>query len=104
MIPCRAMLDVSAELLRYLSGLLVGECRRRATPARSRKLNCREQATLALRWFRDRTRVEAFGPDHGMSRATACRYACAWESARASCAEERRATWYPLSINDTSSQ
>jgi hypothetical protein len=86
------MLEVSAELLRYLSGLLVGECRRRATPARSRKLNCREQATLALRWFRNPTPVETLGPDHGMSRATACRYACAWESARASCAEEQRAT------------
>lgn len=62
MIPCRAMLDVSAELLRYLSGLLVGECRRRATPARSRKLNCREQATLARRWFRNRTPVETLRP------------------------------------------
>ena len=86
------MLDVSAELLSYLSGLLVGECRRRATPARSRKLNCREQATLALRWVRTHTPVEAVDPDHGMSRATACRYACAWESARASCGEEQRAT------------
>jgi hypothetical protein len=61
-------------------------------PALSRKLNCREQATLALRWVRTGTPVEALDPDHGMSRATACRYACAWESARASCAEEQRAT------------
>jgi hypothetical protein len=33
-----------------------------------------DQALLALRWFRDRTRVEALGRDHGVSRATAHRY------------------------------
>jgi hypothetical protein len=68
------MLDVPAELLRYLSRLLAAERRRRATPARSRKLSCREQAILALRWFRDRARIEALGRDHGVSRATAYRY------------------------------
>jgi hypothetical protein len=73
-IPYRAMLDVPAELLRYLSRLLAAERRRRATPARSRKLTCRDQAILALRWFRDRTRTEALGRDHGVSRATAYRY------------------------------
>ena len=74
MIPYRAMLDVPAELLRYLSRLLAAERRRRGTPARSRKLTCRDQAILALRWFRDRTRIEALGRDHGVSRATAYRY------------------------------
>jgi DDE superfamily endonuclease len=74
LIPYRAMLDVPAELLRYLSRLLAAERRRRGTPARSRKLTCREQAKLALRWFRDRTRIEALGRDHGVSRATAYRY------------------------------
>src|SRR5215470_10075728 len=68
------MLDVPAELLRYLSRLLAAERRRRSTPARSRKLSCRDQAVLALRWFRDRTRIEALGRDHGISRATAYRY------------------------------
>jgi hypothetical protein len=68
------MLDVPAELLRYLSRLLAAERRRRVTPARSRKLSCRDQAVLALRWFRDRTRIEALGRDHGVSRATAYRY------------------------------
>jgi hypothetical protein len=43
------MLDVPAELLRYLSRLLAAERRRRGTPARSRKLTCRGQALLALR-------------------------------------------------------
>jgi DDE superfamily endonuclease len=74
LIPYRAMLDVPAELLRYLSRLLAAERRRRVTPAGSRRLSCREQAVLALRWFRDRTRIEALGRDHGVSRATAYRY------------------------------
>ena len=74
MIPYRAMLDVPAELLRYLSRLLAAERRHRGTPAGSRKLTCRDQAVLALRWFRDRTRIEALGRDHGVSRATAYRY------------------------------
>jgi hypothetical protein len=74
LIPYRAMLDVPAGLLRYLSRLLAAERRRRGTPARSRKLSCRDQAVLALRWFRDRTRIEALGRDHGTSRATAYRY------------------------------
>jgi DDE superfamily endonuclease len=73
-IPYRAMLDVPAELLRYLTRLLAAERRRRGTPAKSRKLSCRDQAVLALRWFRDRTRIEALGRDHGVSRATAYRY------------------------------
>jgi hypothetical protein len=68
------MPGVPAELVRYLSRLLAGERRLRGTPARSRKLTCRDQAVLALRWFRDRTRIEALGRDHGVSRATAYRY------------------------------
>jgi hypothetical protein len=74
LIPYRAMLDVPAELLRYLSRLLAAERRRRGTPARSRKLTCRGQALLALRWFRDRTRPGRLAADHGISRATAYRY------------------------------
>jgi DDE superfamily endonuclease len=68
------MLDVPAELLRYLSRLLGAERRRRGTPARSRKLTCRGQALLALRWFRDRTRPGRLAADHGISRAIAYRY------------------------------
>jgi hypothetical protein len=68
------MLDVPAKLLRYLTRLLATERRHRGTPAGSRKLTCRDQAVLALRWFRDRTRIEALGRDHGVSRATAYRY------------------------------
>jgi hypothetical protein len=68
------MLDVPAGLLRYLTRLLAAERRRRGTPARSRKLTCRDQALLALRWFRDRARIDRLAVDHGISRATAYRY------------------------------
>lgn len=74
MIPYRAMLDVHEGLVRYLARLLAAERRRRVTPAGSRKLGCRAQAVMALRWFRDRTKIEALGRDNGISRATAYRY------------------------------
>ena len=74
MITYRATLDVPAELLRFVTRLLILERRRRGTPAGSRALTCREQAVLVLRRFRDRTRVEQLGRDHGVSRATAYRY------------------------------
>jgi hypothetical protein len=46
------MLDVPAELLRYLSRLLAAGRRLRGTPAGSRQLSCRDQAVPALWWFR----------------------------------------------------
>jgi hypothetical protein len=73
-ITYRATLDVHPGLVRFVARLLAAERRRRNTPARSRKLSCRGQAVLALRWFRDRTRIQALGRDHGVSRATAYRY------------------------------
>ena len=74
MITYRATLDVPMELLRFVTRLLILERRRRCTPAGSRALTCREQAIMVLRRFRDRTRVEQLGRDHGVSRATAYRY------------------------------
>ena len=74
MITYRATHDVPMELLRFVTRLLITERRLRGTPAGSRALTCREQAILVLRRFRDRTRVEQLGRDHGVSRATACRY------------------------------
>jgi hypothetical protein len=73
-ITYRATLDVPRELLRFVTRLLIQERRMRGTPAGSRVLTCREQAILVLRRFRDRTRVEQLGRDHGVSRATAYRY------------------------------
>ena len=74
MITCRATLDVPMELLRFVTRLLILERRRRWTPPGSRALTCREQSVMVLRRFRDRTRVEQLGRDHGISRATAYRY------------------------------
>ena len=71
MIPYRAMLDVPEGLVRFLALLLAAERRRRGTPARSRKLTPRGQAVLALRWFRDRIRIELLGCDRSLSHATA---------------------------------
>lgn len=74
MIPYRAMPGVPEGLVRFLARLLAAERRLRCTPAGSRRLTPRGQAVTALRWFRDRTRIEALGRDHGVSRATAYRY------------------------------
>jgi hypothetical protein len=74
LITYRATLDVPAELLRFVTRLLILERWDRGTPAGSRALTCREQAIMVLRRFRDRTRIEQLGRDHGVSRATAYRY------------------------------
>jgi len=74
LIKYRATLDVPAELLRFVTRLLIAERRDRGTPAGSRALTCHEQAILVLRRFRDRTRIDQLGRDHGISRATAYRY------------------------------
>jgi hypothetical protein len=73
-ITYRATLDVSGELVLFTSRLLAAERRLRGTPRGSRKLSCRAQAVLGLRWFRDRTAIDALARDHGVSRATAYRY------------------------------
>jgi len=69
-----ATLDVSRELAQFTAKLLAAERRRRGTPRGSRALTCFWQAVLGLRWFRDRTAPDALARDHGISRATACRY------------------------------
>jgi hypothetical protein len=61
------------ELAQFTAKLLWAE-RRRGTPRGSRALTCFWEAVLALRWFRDRTAPDALARDHGISRATACRY------------------------------
>ena len=74
MIAYRATLDVPRELVQYVAGLLLAERHRRGTPRGSRALTCFWQAVLGVRWFRDRTSPDALARDHGISRATACRY------------------------------
>jgi len=73
-ITYRATLDVPRELAAFTAALLAAERRRRVTPRGSRKLTCFWQAVLGLRWFRDRTAIDALARDHGVSPATACRY------------------------------
>jgi hypothetical protein len=73
-ITYRATLDVSRELVIFTTRLLLAERRRRGTPRGSRALTCFWQAVLGLRWFRDRTAIDALAADHGVSRATAYRY------------------------------
>jgi hypothetical protein len=73
-IAYRATLDVPRELVQFVAKLLLAERRRRGTPRGSRALTCFWQAVLGLRWFRDHTAAEALARDHGISRATACRY------------------------------
>jgi hypothetical protein len=73
-IAYRATLDVPRELVWFAARLLLAERRRRGTPRGSRALSCFWQAVLGLRWFRDRTSPDALARDHGISRATACRY------------------------------
>jgi hypothetical protein len=74
-ITCRATLDVSRELAWFVSRLLLAGRHRRGTPRGSRALTCFGEAVLGLRWFRDRTSPDALARDHGISRATAYRYA-----------------------------
>lgn len=74
MIAYSGTLDVSRELAWYVSGLLLAGRRRRGTLRGSRKLTCSGQAVPGLRWFRDRTAIEALARDNGISRATGCRY------------------------------
>jgi hypothetical protein len=62
------------ELVQFTAELLAAERRRRGTPAGSRALTCFREAVLALRRFRDRTSPGSPARDHGISRATACRY------------------------------
>jgi hypothetical protein len=73
-IAYRATLDVGRELVQFAAKLLAAERRRGGTPRGNRALTCFWQAVLGLRWFRDRTCPQALARDHGVSRATACRY------------------------------
>ncbi len=73
-IAYRATPDVPREVAWFLAKLLAAERQRRGTPRGSRALTCFWQAVLGLRWFGDRTAADALARDHGISRATACRY------------------------------
>lgn len=67
-------LDVSRELILYVTRLLRAERRARGTRRATRSLTCFRQARFVLAWFRDRPDVERLGRGFGLSRSTAYRY------------------------------
>jgi hypothetical protein len=52
-------------MVTFTSRLLLSERHRRGTPHGSRALTCFWQAVPGLRWFRDRTAIDALARDHG---------------------------------------
>jgi DDE superfamily endonuclease len=69
-----AVLDVSEDSVRFLSGLLDAERLRRGTRADTRALTTAQQALLVLRWFLDDTRMTQLARDNGIGRSTAYAY------------------------------
>jgi hypothetical protein len=66
-----ATLDVPTELVRYLSGLLRTERRRRGTRENTRLISCWKQAVFVLAWFRKKDDIAVLGAGFGLSRETA---------------------------------
>jgi hypothetical protein len=69
-----AMLDVSRELIGYVSRLLADERRRLGTRRNTRALTPWKQAVFVLAWMRKRDDVEILGAGFGLGRSTAYRY------------------------------
>ncbi len=69
-----AVLDVSADSVRFLSGLLDDERVRRGTRNETRALSTDKQAVLVLRWFLDDARMSALARDNAISLSTAYDY------------------------------
>ena len=68
------MLDVSRDLVRYVSALLRQERRAVGTPTGSRALTCWKQAVFALVWFRFKPSITVHGAAFGISQSTVYRY------------------------------
>ncbi|MFD3637240.1 transposase family protein, partial [Streptomyces sp. NPDC058664] len=71
-VPYRAMLDVSHDLVEHVSWLLYE--RRRARNTRWRRLGCFQQALLTLVHLRKNETFSQLGAAFGISQATAWRY------------------------------
>ena len=69
-----AVLDVSEDSVRYLSGLLHAERVRLGTRKGTRVLSTYRQAVLALRWLFDDTRMSQLARDNGISVSTVYDY------------------------------
>lgn len=69
-----AVLDVSADSVAFVAGLLEGERARRGTRRNTRRLCAETQAVLVLRWFLDDTRMSQLARDNTISTSTAYEY------------------------------
>jgi hypothetical protein len=69
-----AVLDVSEDSVRYLSGLLHAERVRLGTRKGTRVLSTYKQAVLALRWLFDDTRMSQLARDNDISVSTVYDY------------------------------
>lgn len=74
MIAYPARLDVPAQLITHLAGLLAAHRRQLGTRAGTRALTCRRQALMTLVWLRTGDPLTLLGSGFGISRATAYRY------------------------------
>jgi len=70
----RVMLDVPAELVGFVSGLLAAHRRQIGTRKGTRRLTCYKQALFALAWFRDKGDIPRLGRGFGLPQSTAYRY------------------------------
>jgi hypothetical protein len=68
------MLDVPADLVRFVSGLLAARRREIGTRKGTRKLGCYRQALFGLAWFRDKGDIPRLGAGSGLPQSTAYRY------------------------------
>ena len=74
MVSYRVMLDVPAELVRFVSGLLAAHRREIGTRKGTRRLTCYRQALFGLAWFRDKGDIPRLGQGFGLAQSTAYRY------------------------------
>ena len=74
MVSYRVMLDVPAELVRFVSGLLAAHRRQIGTRKGTRRLGCYKQALFGLAWFRDKGDIPRLGRGFGLPQSTAYRY------------------------------
>ncbi len=74
MITYRVRLDVSRELVLFVSRLLARHRREIGTRKGTRKLGCYRQALFGLAWYRDKADIPRLGAGSGLSQATSYRY------------------------------
>ena len=99
MVSYSVMLNVPAELARFVSGLLAAHRRQIGTRKGTRRLGCYKQALFGLAWFRDKGDIPRLGRGFGLPQSTAYRYLdevmrC-WRPARRACRRPWNAPWQP---------